>query len=379
MTNTRPAWADELIPDEILSIPPYAPGKPIAELERELGVRGAVKMASNENPLGPSPVALRAIVEAAGDLHTYPESSAPMLRAALAAKYGVSADSIILGNGSDEIMAFACHIFLGNGAGAVMAANTFSMYRICAQAFGGKVTQVPLLDGRYDLEALAAAVTPHTRILFLAVPNSPTGLAVTQAEFDSFVEALPVPGPLLVIDEAYREYVTDPDCPNGLAYLGHDRPVLVLRTFSKIYGLAGLRVGYGLTEPWLAELMNRVRPPFNVNSAAQVAAAAALLDEAHVERSLINTREGLAHIEGELMGLGLLFYPSQANFLCFSPGRNARPLYEGLLRQGVIVRHLASFGMENHIRVTVGTPDQNKRFCAALRRTLEALEWIGAA
>jgi histidinol-phosphate aminotransferase len=330
-------------------------------------------MASNENPLGPSPLALRALQEAAPRLHIYPESSAPTLRSALSAKYGVDPDSIILGNGSDEIMAFACHIFLGEGAEAVMVENTFSMYRICAQAFGGSVVQVPLRHGRYDFDALAKTVTPRTRILFLAVPNSPTGLSVSHEEFDAFLEALPRRGLLLVIDEAYREYVVDPDCPECLDYLKSDRLTLVLRTFSKIYGLAGLRVGYGFTAPWLVELMNRVRPPFNVNAAAQAAATAALEDTRHLERSLKNTRDGLAYLEKELTNLGLTFFPSQANFLCFSVGPDARRVYEGLLQKGIIVRHLASFGMENHIRVTVGAPDENRRFIQALKRTMSEL------
>jgi histidinol-phosphate aminotransferase len=370
MASKRPSWTEQRISPHILSIPPYVPGKPVAEVARELGIPEAIKMASNENPLGPSPLAVKAVETHLLQSHVYPESSAPELRAALASRFGLSPDSIIFGNGSDEIMEMVSHVFLQMGDEAVMAANAFSMYRICVEAFGGKAVRVPLRDYRSDLSAMARGVTDRTKLVFLAVPNSPTGTIVSCGEFESFLMDLPKGQLVLVLDEAYREYVQEPDCPDGVKYIGSDLPILVLRTFSKIYGLAGLRVGYGLGDPWLIELLNRVRPPFNVNTLAQAAAAAALDDVEHLKRSRAMTHSGMAYIVRELNEMGLETIPSQANFVSFCWDRNANPLYEALLREGVIVRHLSSFGMENCIRVTVGREDENKRFIAAMKKTL---------
>jgi histidinol-phosphate aminotransferase len=303
-------------------------------------------------------------------VHVYPESSAPELRHALAQAYGVSQESVILGNGSDELMQLAAHIFITPGDEAIMGANTFSMYRIVVEAFGGRVARVPLRRYSLDLAAMARAVTDRTRLIFVANPNSPTGTIVRRREFQAFFDALPRDGLLLVVDEAYGEYVEDLDCPRGLDYLGRGIAVLVLRTFSKIYGLAGLRVGYGMAAPWIIELMNRVRPPFNVNSMAQSAALAALGDGEHVRRSQEITRAGIAYLSQELVAMGLEVIPSHANFVAFCLDSDARPVYEALLRQGVIVRHLASFGMEKCIRVTIGTDSQNTRFVNALKTVL---------
>lgn len=370
MSQQAPAWVTRAIPAHVLSIPPYVPGKPVAELERQEGVIGAVKMASNENPLGPSPMAMEALERQLGSVHIYPESSAPELRDALARRFSVSVDSVILGNGSDEIMQMAAHLLIRPGDEALMPANSFSMYRIVTESFGGTAVRIPLKGYRVDLAAMAKAVTDLTKLVFLAVPNSPTGTIVSKAEFQSFCSDLPGEGLLLIVDEAYREYVTDPDCPNGAAFVGQGLPVLVLRTFSKIYGLAGLRVGYGLGDPWLVEMLNRVRPPFNVNSLAQAAALAAMDDTEHLERSLRVAHEGTAFLSRELEKLGMEVIPSQANFVAFCTGHDARAVYEGLLREGVIVRHLASFGMERCIRVTVGKAQDNERFIRALRKVL---------
>lgn len=371
MATPTPEWVQRVVAQHILSIPPYVPGKPRAELERELGITDSVKMASNENPLGPSPLAVQAMERYLREIHVYPESSAPVLRSALAGRLGVSEDAVILGNGSDEIMLLAAHVFVRPGDEAVIGEHTFSMYRIVVEAFGGVVKPVPFTNHRFDVEALAAAVTPRTRLLFLANPNSPTGTSVSRAEFERLLASLPREGIVVVMDEAYGEYVRDADVPRGLDYMAAGVPLIVLRTFSKIYGLAGLRVGYGVSEPWLLELLNRVRPPFNVNAVAQVAAAAALEDEDHLERSRRNNEKGLTYLEAELTRLGVEVIPSQANFIAFCLGRNAKPVYEALLRQGVIVRHLASFGMERCIRVTIGTDDDNRRFIAALERVLQ--------
>jgi histidinol-phosphate aminotransferase len=370
MPQQAPPWVTSAIPPHILTIPPYVPGKPVAELERQSGVVGALKMASNENPLGPSPLAVEALEGHLREAHVYPESSAPQLREALAHLFGLSVDSVLLGNGSDEIMQMAAHLFIRPGTEAVMPANTFSMYRIVVEAFGGTPVRIPLKEYRIDLTAMAKAVTDVTRLVFLAVPNNPTGTIVSGSEFESFCSDMPAERLLLVVDEAYREYVRDRDCPDGVASIGRGLPVLVLRTFSKIYGLAGLRVGYGLGDPWLIEMLNRVRPPFNVNSLAQVAALAAMKDAEHLERSLKVTREGLAFLSTELEGLGMKVIPSQANFVTFCADRDARALYEALLQEGVIVRHLASFGMEKCIRVTVGRDEDNERFIGALKKVL---------
>jgi len=370
MEEKLPPWVERLIAPHILSVPRYVPGKPIAELQRELGVDRAVKMASNENPLGPSPLAMKAVQTHLQFAHVYPESSAPELRQAIAQRFGVSSDSVILGNGSDEIMQMAAHLLVRPGDEAIMGTNTFAMYRIVTEAFGGRAIRVPLKDYRLDLDAMAAAVTDRTRLVFVAVPNSPTGTVVSRREFGAFLKALPNEGLLLVLDEAYREYVRNSDCPEGLDYLEGSVPTVVLRTMSKIYGLAGLRIGYGLSEPWLIELLNRIRPPFNVNSFAQVAALAALSDTDHLERSLKTTHEGIACLSRQLEALGLEVIPSQANFVTFCLGQDAREVFEALLRQGVIVRHLASFGMDNCIRVTVGTEAENRRFIAALKAVM---------
>jgi histidinol-phosphate aminotransferase len=370
MDSKPPSWLNQVIPEHVLSIPPYVPGKPIEELQRELGVEHAVKMASNENPFGPSPLVLEAVERNLRNANIYPESSGPELREALATRSGLSAHSIILGNGSDEIIKFASHVFLHPGDEAVIAENAFSMYRIAVEAYGGIPVYVPLKNHRLDLEAMAAAVTERTRLIFLTIPHSPTGTIVSCKEFDSFLGLLPKEGLLLVIDEAYREYVQNHDCPTGLHYVSEDVPILVLRTFSKAYGLAGFRVGYGMAQEWIIELLNRVRPPFNVNSLAQTAALAALSDEEYLERTLSSTRDGMAYLVREISAMGLDVIESEANFLSFRMDRDARHVYEALLREGVIVRHLGSFGMPNYIRVTVGTGAENDRFVRALKKVL---------
>jgi histidinol-phosphate aminotransferase len=373
MKTTIPSWIDAAVPNHILSIPPYHAGKPIEELERELGIRGAVKLASNENPLGPSPLAVQAIEQHLKLAHMYPETAAPELREALVKHLGVTSDMIVLGNGSDEIIQFVAHLFIRPGFSAIVGSHTFSMYRICVEAFGGHIKPVPLKDYRFDLEEIARAITEETRLVFLTIPNNPTGTILSKKELDSFLDELPTQGIIVVLDEAYHEYVSDPDCPNGIEYVGRNPQVLVLKTFSKIYGLAGLRVGYGIAAPWLADLLNRVKPPFNVNSIAQTAAIAALEDQDHVNNSLDNNRRGLLYLEKELSKLGVKIVPTQANFLMISFEEDAEPVYGALLRKGVIVRHLASFGLNTCIRVTVGTEAENRRFVNALQEVLNDL------
>ncbi len=374
MAFARPDWFSDLVPSHIMSIPPYVAGKPVAELERDLGVHDAIKLASNENPLGPSPGALESIRSVLGMAHVYPEDSGPILRQALAERLGLDAESVILGNGSDELMAMATHLFIQPGTQTVVPANAFSMYRICVRSFAGEIVPVALIDYRFDLKAMAKAVTPKTRLVFLTVPNNPTGTIVSRGDFEAFLDDMSGKRLVLVLDEAYGEYVRDPDCPKGLDYLHGEVPILVLKTFSKIYGLAGLRIGYGFGAPWLVELLNRVRPPFNVNSVAQAGALGALGDPDHVRRSFTHNAQAMALLETELKAMGVGVVPSQANFLTFCLDHDARWVFDALLLKGVIVRHLASFGMPDCIRVTVGTESENRRFLSALGEVLSSGE-----
>jgi histidinol-phosphate aminotransferase len=372
MKTQKPKWVDTTIADHISSIPPYVPGKPVEELERELGITGAVKLASNENPLGPSPKALNALRGNLSRLHVYPEDGGPLLRRQIAERWGVSPDHIILGNGSDEVIRLIAHLVIKPGDNAIVADHTFSMYRIVVRSYGGQIQSIPMTSYGFDLNATARAINDKTRIVFLCNPNNPTGAIIGTEDLKRFLSDLPSKGPVVVLDEAYRDYVTDESCALGVDLLDRGVPLLIGRTFSKMFGLAGLRVGYGIAEPWLIELMNRLRIPFTVSSAALWAAAAALDDDEHVRKSLENNRLGLEYLGTALKDMGIQVAPSEANFLMFRLEQDAGPLYEALLRQGVIVRHLASFGLPNCIRVTVGLPEENERFISSLRKTLEA-------
>lgn len=372
MTQSQPSWVQRVVSPHISSIPPYVPGKPLEELEREYGITDALKMASNENPLGPSPGSLQALRDHLNRVHMYPEDGAPLLRSALARRFGIRSESVILGNGSDEVLSLCCHLFVRPGSESIVGSSTFSMYRIFTEGYGGRVIRVPMRDHEFDLPAMARAVTDKTRLVFLAVPNNPTGSTINRSDFEAFLAELPSEGLVVVVDEAYREFVADEDCLFGLDYLDREVPILVLRTFSKFFSLAGLRIGYGIAQPWLVELFNRIRPPFTVNALAQKAAMAALEDIEHQEMTLENNRAGLEFLTNELRAMGMEVIPSAANFITFCTGSNAGPVYEGLLREGVIVRHLASFGMEKCIRVTIGRPEENERFIGALTKILEA-------
>ena len=353
------------ISPDIAGITPYSPGKPIEELERELGITGSIKLASNENPRGPSPKALAVLNEAAKTLHRYPDGGGHYLRRALADRWKVSPDQIVLGNGSDEIITLLTKAFLEPGDEAVMADPSFIVYKIDVAAAHAKPVQVPLYEFRHDLPAMARAVTQKTRLVFVCNPNNPTGTYVTAAEVAAFMQAIP-PDVIVVFDEAYYEYMTAADYPDTLSMLKGGRNVVLLRTFSKIYGLAGLRIGYGLTTPEIVQHLNRIRPPFNTNSLAQKAALAALSDEEHVRESRRLNTEGMGILAERLQALGLHVVPSQANFLYFDVKQDGAALFEALLRRGVIVRHLGG----TFLRVTIGLPQENERFIAALRAVL---------
>lgn len=350
---------------DIESLSPYVPGKPIDELQRELGLSRIVKLASNENPLGPSPKALAVLADAAATLHRYPDGGAFRLRTGLADRWKVSLDQVILGNGSDEIIGMLARAFLSPGDEAVMADNTFVIYKMEVTAAHGTPVIVPLRDGRHDLGAMARAVTPRTKLLFVCNPNNPTGTMVSAAEITALMANVPE-HVIVVFDEAYCEYVRDPHFPDSLGYVRQTRNAIVLRTFSKIYGLAGLRIGYGVTTAEIAGYLNRVRPPFNANSLAQRAALAALGDEEHVARSRAMNQMEMAGVRTGLLALGLQPLPSEANFLYFDAGQDGRALYEALLRKGVIVRHIEG----NYVRVTIGLPEENRQFLQALTTVL---------
>lgn len=357
----------EKVPDHIRRIVPYLPGKPVDEVEREYGVQGSAKLASNENPLGPSPKAVAALRERLGELHLYPDGGCFHLRRALSASLSVAPERLVFGNGSNELIELAVRTFLRPGDEALLSQGTFVAYGLSLDAMGAAVRTVPLKDFGYDLEALARALTPRTRCVFLANPNNPTGTIYRRPEWEDFLERVG-PDVLVVADEAYFEYVDDPDYPDSLDDQREDRAVLTLRTFSKVYGLAGLRIGYGIAHPDIVAMMNQVREPFNVNAAAQWAATAAVDDTGHLRRSVEVNRQGLTFLTGGLAALGVEWVPSQANFILVRTGR-VGDVYDGLLRQGVIVRP-AGPEFPEHVRVTVGTPDENRRFLDRLSRIL---------
>ncbi len=349
----------------IASLAPYVPGKPIEELERELGIARAVKLASNENPIGPSPKALAVLSEAAQSLNRYPDGGAQRLRDALAQRWKLTPDQVILGNGSDEIIGMLARAFLSPGEEAILADQTFVIYKMEVTAAHGVPMVVPVKDWRHDLPKMAEAITDRTRLLFLCNPNNPTGTMVSAAEVEALMARLP-DHVIVVFDEAYYEYVAHRDYPDSLRYVKDGRHAIALRTFSKIYGLAGLRIGYGLTTPEIAGYLNRVRPPFNANSLAQRAALAALKDEEHVSRSRALNQAEKDVLRAGLTALGFTPVPSETNFLFFDVGRDGRRVFEALLREGVIVRHIEG----RMLRVSIGLPEENQLFLQALTKVL---------
>ena len=363
-----------LVPPWLASLVPYQPGKPIEEVEREYGIRDSIKLASNENPLGPSPRALAALREAAAEVHRYPDGGGFYLKQKLAEKLGVGADEIVLGNGSNEVLELVARTFLRPGDDAVMSAQAFVVYASVVQAAAGIPRPVPLRDFTHDLEAIAAAIGKTTRLVFLGNPNNPTGTIYRRDAFERFLAAVPR-DTVIVADDAYAEYVVDPDYPQTLRYHSPDRLLVTLRTFSKIYGLAGLRIGYGVGPTELIAALEKIRQPFNVNSLAQAAALAALDDDEHVEKSRRTNRDGMEYLECEFTRLGLDFVPSHANFVLVRVG-DAGAVYERLIRRGVIVRPVGGYGFPEHVRVTVGTADENRRFIGALEHALRGVERV---
>ncbi len=360
----------EQVPEYISSLIPYEPGKPIEEVEREYGIANSVKLASNENPLGPSPKAVAAVRAKLEQLNLYPDGDCFYLKRALSQKLGVAPENLIFGNGSNEIIELAARTFMRPGDEAVMAEQAFVVYQLIIQAVGGKSLAVPLKNFTHDLAGLAKAVSERTRVVFLANPNNPTGTIYRRAEWERFLDSVSR-DVLLIVDEAYFEYVQDSDYPDSLRYHANDRAILTLRTFSKLYGLAGLRIGYGVASKEVVSLMQRVRQPFNVNAPAQWAALAALDDTDHVQHSLEVNRQGLDYLQGEFKRLNLEFVPSQANFVLVRVGKG-QEVFKQLLGQGVIVRPTAGYRFPDHVRVTVGTMAENRKFIGALKKVIRS-------
>jgi histidinol-phosphate aminotransferase len=362
----------DLAPGYIRAIAPYQPGKPISELAREMGLdaAGIVKLASNENPLGVSPLARRAVEASLGDLARYPDGNGFALKRALSIRHGVSPECIVLGNGSNDVLEMAARAFLNPGLEAIYSQHAFAVYPLAVQSIGATGVEVPAKGYGHDLAAMSRAITAKTRLIFIANPNNPTGTMARPRELEEFISALP-PEALVVLDEAYNEYVPDDLRPDAVGWLGRYPNLVVTRTFSKVYGLAGLRVGYALAAAGVADLMNRVRQPFNVNSVALAAATAALEDGDFVRRSCELNRSGMVQMTEGLERLELQYIPSHGNFVSFQV-KDAAGVFEKLLKAGVIVRPLASYGMPQHLPVTIGLEYENGRFLESLGEALAA-------
>jgi histidinol-phosphate aminotransferase len=368
----KPTNATTHRPAHLEGLERYEPGKPVEEVQRESGIRRVVKLASNENPLGPSPAALAAAHSALAQAHRYPDGPATALRKALALKHGVEPTQIAIGNGSTEVVDLLVRAVLGPEHNAVAADRAFSRFRQAVGVRNRRIRLVPMREHTHDLEAMAAAADGETRLLYVANPNNPTGTWCRRHDVEALLARLP-PDTLLVLDEAYFEYADDPDYPDGTRYLKQGAPIVVLRTFSKVYGLAGLRVGYGIASPEVVDAIDLVRHPFNANAIGQAAALAALEDPGHVRRTLDLNRVERARMEAALLDRGLQFLPSLANFLCVQLGMPAGEVYRRLLSKGVIVRPLVAYGMPDALRISIGTPDENTNLLEALDAVLAAV------
>jgi histidinol-phosphate aminotransferase len=353
----------------VLNLVAYEPGKPVEELAREMGLDPSkiIKLASNENPLGPSPKALEAMRAALERAHFYPDGGGWKLRGAIADKFGLGRENVILGNGSNEIIEFLGHAFLQPGDEVVTARHAFAVYGLVAQLFGAKTVEVPDPGFVHDLPAMLAAITPHTKLVFIANPNNPTGTMVSKEAIEEYMKHVPE-HVITVFDEAYFEFVSNP--PDVLEYVREGRNVVVMRTFSKIQGLANLRIGYGLAPAPLAEVLQKTRQPFNANGIAQEGAAAGIADDEHIARTREVTNAGRAYLQSAFFELGLEYVPSVANFVLVRVG-NGDEIFKALLRKGIIVRSMRSYKLPEWIRVSVGTMPQNHAFIEALKELLE--------
>jgi len=357
------------VPDYILSIKPYVPGKPLEELEREYGIEKSIKLASNENPLGPSPMAAEAIQSALKQLNRYPDGNGHDLIEKISKRLKVAPENIVLGNGSDEIIGMLTRTFLKPGDEVILPKPSFLIYDIMVRSAGATCVNVPLNLLSIDLEEIINSVTSRSRMIFLCNPNNPTGTIILKKEFESFLERIP-PKIIVVVDEAYIEFVRDQNCTNCIDYMDSKRPLVALRTFSKAYGLAGLRIGYGVMPEEISGHINRIRLPFNANSLAQVGAVAALDDEAFLKRTISLVHEGIDFMQDSLKRLGIRYFPTQANFFLIDVKKDADEVFENMLGHGVIVRSMTSYGYPQYIRVNAGLHDENVMFIKALEKVL---------
>ncbi len=354
----------------VQKLSPYQTGKPIDELKRELGLDDIVKLASNENPLGCSPLAVEAIKSELTQIGRYPDGNGFNLKYAIQQKFGFDLNRITLGNGSNDILELVARAFIAEGQSAVYSQHAFAVYPLAVQAVGGVGIEVPAKSYGHDLQAMAQAITANTKVVFIANPNNPTGTWFSRAEFEQFMAQVPE-HVIVVLDEAYVEFVTDSGFMNGFDYVSQYPNLLVSRTFSKAYGLASLRVGYAISHPDITNIINRVRQPFNVNSFALAAATAALQDDDFVAQSCDLNSTGMKQLEQGLTALGLSFILSKANFIAFDVNRPCQPVFQALLQQGVIVRPIANYGMPTYLRVSIGLESENARFLAVLKQVLK--------
>ena len=361
--------AEDLVLPPVAALHPYEPGKPIEELEREGGAGDVIKLASNENPLGPSPMAIAAVTAALAEVNRYPDGGCWALTRKIAARHQVGVERIFAASGSVEVLNLLAFLFLRPGLNSVFSEHAFAIYALATAAAGGEWRAIPMKPGyRFDLDAIAAAIDGNTRLVFLDNPNNPTGTIFRTAEWEKFLAKVPEQV-LIVADEAYFEFVRDPDYPDSLKYHDTGRMIVTLRTFSKIFGLAGLRIGYAVARPDIVTLLHKVRQPFNVTSLAQVAAIAGLDDGVHVRQTLEINAAGLAYLGHEFKRLGIDFVPSHANFILAEVG-DALKVFNDLLKLGVIVRPMGGYGLPRHLRISVGLEQENRRLVSALEQVL---------
>lgn len=360
-------------PAHVSALAPYQPGKPVSEIARQFGLREAdiVKLASNENPLGMSPKARQAMLDAAGDLGRYPDPNGFELKGVLAHRHDVAPDWITLGNGSNDVLELVAHAFLVPGTSSVFAQYSFAVYALATQATGAQAIVVPAIDYGHDLPAMRAAIRPDTRVVFIANPNNPTGTFLTGTQLAEFIASVPE-NVVVVLDEAYNEYLRPEQAYDAIALVRRHTNLMVSRSFSKAYGLAGLRVGYGVAQPALTDLVNRIRQPFNVNTLAQAAAAASLGDTAFLAETYETNLAGMAQMEAGLKANGLTWVPSSGNFLLVEVGEQATALNMELLRRGVIVRPVGNYGLPRHLRVSIGSATENAAFLRVLPEAMRA-------
>lgn len=357
------------VPDYILSLKPYSPGKPIEELEREYGIKNSIKLASNENPIGPSPLAVKAIASAMEKLNRYPDGGAHVLVGKIAEILKVMPENIVLGNGSDEIIGMIIRAFIQTGDEVIIPKPSFLMYDIMVKSAGATPVYSPLSSLSIDLGDIECKITSKTRVIFICNPNNPTGTAISKTDFENFIKKIPE-NVVVVVDEAYIEFVQDQNCVRSLDYFDNNNALITLRTFSKVYGLAGLRIGYGIMPTSIADILNRVRQPFNAGLLAQQGAIAALDDTAFLDKTKMLIKEGLDSLHQSLDNLGVKYFPTQTNFFLIDVGTSADEVFELMLRKGVIVRSMASYGYPEYIRINVGLPEENFRFIESFKQVI---------